>query len=741
MSTLITTLTQPALVAWLLKATALLVLALAVTSLLRRASAGTRHLVWLATLAGILALPAVSFWAPLRLAIVPAELMPSLPPAATAERPDISPSVSMPAVPPASSSASTRLAGRFADGEHAQRIAASLPDERRFPVWAALLAVWGGVAVVLLAWLGFGALSVRRIVRAGRELDERTWTAPLCEIADRLDLDAVPRLLSSPLIEMPFACGVVQPTIVLPAGAEEWNDSRRRAVLFHELAHVKRRDLVGHTLGRLACALYWFHPLVWTAARRLRAESERACDDLVLSCGARASDYADHLLDIVISVRHHGAPATAMPMARRRELEGRVLAILDPAVARIGPGRLQSAALVAGIGALALSVAAMAPARRVPRVTPAVAQRASIDSKTPPPPVTRRPNESSPIESARQDRSAPAPIGLATVSPSPRPSPQPTPFAPNAPIAGAGAASTSGAATGSAAGANGNSLVAEAFGAITSVAVRNAAAAISGIVEGQGKQGKQGKQGEPGKQGVDSAKVALLMKVLRSDPDASVRRMAAWGLADAGNTLGAADALAEAVRSDEDDGVREMAAWALADSPRRESVHRALSAAVRRDPSDPVRETAAWALANDLRDDDRAVLEEALTSDASEHVRETAAWALGSSPERPAARALLTALGDRSPQVRESAAWALAETEDEDVGPAVVAAFKRETSVEVRMAELRALTFMHVDDRSILDAALESKDPEMRARAVQMLAGSSGSWPQPRPRPRPRPMP
>src|SRR3954468_8279300 len=74
MNTLITTLAQPALVTWLLKATALLVLALAVTSLLRRATAGTRHLVWLATLAGILALPAVSVWAPLRLAIPPGGL-------------------------------------------------------------------------------------------------------------------------------------------------------------------------------------------------------------------------------------------------------------------------------------------------------------------------------------------------------------------------------------------------------------------------------------------------------------------------------------------------------------------------------------------------------------------------------------------------------------------------------------------------------------------------------------------
>ena len=61
--------------------------------------------------------------------------------------------------------------------------------------------------------------------------------------------------------------------------------------------------------------------------------------------------------------------------------------------------------------------------------------------------------------------------------------------------------------------------------------------------------------------------------------------------------------------------------------------------------------------------------------------------------------------------------------------------------MEVRMAELRALTFLHVDDKSVLDAALASKDAELRSRAVRMLAGSSGSWPEPRPRPRPRPMP
>ena len=250
--------------------------------------------------------------------------------------------------------------------------------------------VWAAIALALVGWLAAGALAVRRIVDNARELTSPDWTMPLCEVADRLDLDTPPRLVLSDDIEMAFACGVLTPTIVLPANAESWSDDRRRAVLFHELAHVKRHDLLGHTLGRLACALYWFHPLVWTAAKNLRAESERACDDLVLSCGARPSEYAQHLLDMVTSVRKHGAPVMALPMARKKEFEGRMLAILDPAVRRASPGRMQSAAVIATVGILSLSVAAAAPAaereatpRRVDRVAP-VAIAPATPVPTPP---------------------------------------------------------------------------------------------------------------------------------------------------------------------------------------------------------------------------------------------------------------------------------------------------------------------------------------------------------------------
>jgi TonB family protein len=152
--------------------------------------------------------------------------------------------------------------------------------------------------------------------------------------------------------------GALQPKIILPSGSAEWADDRIRIVLAHELAHIRRGDWVAQMVAEILRAIYWFNPLVWIAARRLRHESEQACDDAVLALGIEGSDYATHLLDLARVVRQHrrplfpGCPAPAM--VRPSSLERRVNAMLNTRLNRKPPAR--SVRIGAPVGLLAVTM-------------------------------------------------------------------------------------------------------------------------------------------------------------------------------------------------------------------------------------------------------------------------------------------------------------------------------------------------------------------------------------------------
>ena len=125
--------------------------------------------------------------------------------------------------------------------------------------------------------------------------------------------------------------GLFRPVILVPAGSGSWSEAVKRSVLLHELGHIRRGDCLMLLLGRLACVAYWFHPLAWLAARQLRKTSEQAADDLVLASHVAPPDYAEHLVGIAARMRGLRLFGhVALPMASPSDLEGRVLAILDP---------------------------------------------------------------------------------------------------------------------------------------------------------------------------------------------------------------------------------------------------------------------------------------------------------------------------------------------------------------------------------------------------------------------------
>jgi hypothetical protein len=148
--------------------------------------------------------------------------------------------------------------------------------------------------------------------------------------------------------------------VLLPRGAEEWSREDVRAVLTHELSHVARGDCFANLLGDLADMVYWCNPLVALAVRRMRLESERACDDVTVQSGTDPDRLADLLLSLARSGREWGGlPSAITALARPRELETRLLALLDMSTPRGGiHGRI--AAVLAGFTFLAaLPVAAL----------------------------------------------------------------------------------------------------------------------------------------------------------------------------------------------------------------------------------------------------------------------------------------------------------------------------------------------------------------------------------------------
>jgi tetratricopeptide (TPR) repeat protein len=210
------------------------------------------------------------------------------------------------------------------------------------------------------------------------------WAALSTGLAAKLGLARPVRLLFSADVAVPITAGVLRPVVLLPEGARRWNDERRRVVLLHELAHVRRADWVALLIGQAASALFWFHPLAWSTRVHMQKDCERACDDLVLAAGTRPSVYAAHLLSIIRSLRlSHQRALPAVAMARRSYWDGRMRAILDPAVARRGvsgrEARIAGAAIVTAVVALAVLEPWMPRRADAMAVNPALAG-AALDS-------------------------------------------------------------------------------------------------------------------------------------------------------------------------------------------------------------------------------------------------------------------------------------------------------------------------------------------------------------------------
>ena len=295
-----------------IKATLLFAIAWGIAAVLRSHSASLRHFVWLLGLAAALLLPAARQVAP-----------------------------QWTADPAANRPATVVMTAWEAANARVEPAGGAQPHAGHSH-WDLLL--WAmGCALVAFRWIR-GAIRAHGLRK--RATSAEYALAPIDELRERTRLRAHVRVLQSPDTAVAMVWGLRRPAVILPVEASQWEPQRLKAVLAHELAHIKRWDVAAHLLAQAACAVYWFHPLAWFAFRRLRQERERACDDAVLSTGISGPDYAGYLIDLVRTLAPH--PQTDAPaMAEARDLEMRVRAVLNPKQRR-GGARVRAALMMAG---------------------------------------------------------------------------------------------------------------------------------------------------------------------------------------------------------------------------------------------------------------------------------------------------------------------------------------------------------------------------------------------------------
>jgi beta-lactamase regulating signal transducer with metallopeptidase domain len=318
--------------------------ALAASWVLRRRSAALRHWVLAAGVGCAAASPLLS-------AIVPAWHLPFGTPAPLVSDETSSDTVRTESVAPRAASRAN------ASRESPAPVRVSAVDS--LAIAPILPVIWAAGVIVSLTILVVGVLRLTWLAVHSRHVIDGPWADLAREAAAAYNLKRAVTVLQSSHPSLVVTWGLISPKVILPATADEWSDERRRVVMSHELAHIRRGDWLVQLSAEVLRAVYWFNPLMWLACRRLRLESEHACDDEVMNQGVEGVDYATHLIDLArtLNKRHHSwFPAPAM--ARPSSLERRVRAMLNNQVDRHPISQGRRVAILALLLAATAAVAA-----------------------------------------------------------------------------------------------------------------------------------------------------------------------------------------------------------------------------------------------------------------------------------------------------------------------------------------------------------------------------------------------
>ncbi len=337
---------------------ALLTVAVAAVSFaLRNRSAHVRYLLWLIVLAKCLIPPL--HWVPVAI----------LPPGDTQLAESAPVPMPGPGEPLVFEERQPTVSGR-ARPASSQAQSDSLPGPRARPrvmsVRARLAVVWiVGVVVFLFVYLLKAMRMQVWLYKQRRELP----TTLRRDLEGAFSVHTMTRLPSIWLIDdvgQPFVWGLLRGSIYLPANLTRVKDSTLRTSLVgHELSHVLRFDAAVNVLQVLAQSIFWFHPFVWWANRKLRQEREKCCDEATIArMQAPPEDYSSAIVEVLAVQCESTRPVPSLAVAGPvRNIEERIRTMLRPGRKFKKSPSLVAALTVLGIGLVTVPTALVLTAR------------------------------------------------------------------------------------------------------------------------------------------------------------------------------------------------------------------------------------------------------------------------------------------------------------------------------------------------------------------------------------------
>ena len=230
----------------------------------------------------------------------------------------------------------------------------------------ALLALWGAGVLFAIARAAFQTRRFRRQLAEAVDVARDDVLAVVDDCRAILNVRRRVRIVTTSAVATPSLHGWMHPTLLLPDGfLDSFSREQLRHVVLHELAHLRRSDVLVNWIATAAQALHWFNPLVRLAVARLAEERELACDALALAT-LRAEErpaYGGTVLELVNRMRAAPAvPALVGMTATPEQLKRRIVMITSFRQNRFS---IVFAALVVAAGLVTLTDARAGEMKRI----------------------------------------------------------------------------------------------------------------------------------------------------------------------------------------------------------------------------------------------------------------------------------------------------------------------------------------------------------------------------------------